>query len=139
MVFEKNVPGDMQIIGMEMSNRINTDTRRIRTLEQRLSAAESRIGALQEKVIDEIDRLRKSFDQISVDLKAVSENLSEIHSEILNINKNLDKTAKKAELKELENLLDLYNPIKSRFTTKDEVMRIIEDKISEKTVKQSTT
>jgi predicted nucleic acid-binding Zn-ribbon protein len=139
MVFEKNVPGDMQTIGMEMSNRINTNTRRIRTLEQRMSAAESRIGALQEKVIDEIDRLRKSFDQISIDLKSVSENLSEIHSEILNINKNLDKTAKKAELKELENLLDLYNPIKSRFTTKDEVMRIIEDKISEKTVKQSTT
>jgi len=139
MVFEKSIPGNMQTIGMEMSNRINTDTRRIRAIEQRLNAAESRIGALQEKVIDEIDRLRKSFDQISIDLKSVSENLSEIHSEILNINKNLDKTAKKAELKELENLLDLYNPIKSRFTTKDEVMRIIEDKISERTVKQSTT
>jgi uncharacterized coiled-coil protein SlyX len=139
MVFEKSVPGDTQAIGMEMSNRINTDTRRIRTLEQRLSAAESRIGALQEKAIDEIDRMRKSFDQISVDLKAVSDSLSEVHSEILKINKNLDKTAKKAELKELENLLDLYNPIKSRFTTRDEVVRIIEDKMSEKTVKQTTT
>jgi len=139
MVFEKSNPEGMQTIGIEMSNRINTDTRRIRTLEQRMNAAESRIGTLQEKVIDEIDRLRKSFDQISVDLKAVSDNISEVHSEILKINKNLDKTAKKAELKELESLLDLYNPIKSRFTTKDEVMRIIEDKMSEKTVKQTTT
>ncbi|MDI6825805.1 MAG: hypothetical protein QMD36_01260 [Candidatus Aenigmarchaeota archaeon] len=139
MVFEKSVPGDVQALSIEITNRINTNTRRIRTLEQRMSAAESRIGTLQEKIIDEIDRLRKSFDQISVDVKAVSQNLSEIHAEILNINKNLDKTAKKAELKELESLLDLYNPIKSRFTTKDEVMRIVENKLSEKTVKQTTT
>jgi predicted nucleic acid-binding Zn-ribbon protein len=136
MVFEKT-PADMQALTLEITNRINTNTRRIRTLEQRLSAAESRIGALQEKMIDEMDRLRKSFDQISVDIKAVSDSLSEIRAEILKINKNLDKTAKKAELKELETLLDLYNPIKSRFTTKDEVMRIIEDKLAEKTAKQA--
>ncbi len=137
MVFEKNVPGDMQTFGSEIANRVNTDTRRIRTLEQRLVGAEQRIGALEEKIIDEIDNLRKSFDQISIDIKTLTSNLSEIHSEILKINKNLDKTAKKAELKELETLLDIYNPIKSRFTTKDEVVRMIEDKLAEK--QQTTT
>lgn len=137
MVFEKNVPNDIQTFSSEMSSRVNTDTRRIRALEQRLGGTEQRIGALEEKIIDEIDRLRKSFEQISVDIKAVTENLSEVHSEILNINKNLDKTAKKAEVKELETLLDMYNPIKSRFTTKDEVARMIEDKLAEK--QQTTT
>jgi len=132
MVFEKNTPGDLQTLGVEMVNRVNTDTRRIRTLEQRLNGAEMRIGSLEEKVIDEIDRLRKSFEQISLDIKAVSDSLSEIRSEILKINKNLDKTAKKVEVKELETLLDIYNPIKSRFTTKDEVTRMIEDKVAEK-------
>jgi len=137
MVFEKNNPDNMQTLGTEISNRVNTDTRRIRALEQRLSGAEMRIGALEEKIIDEIDNLRKSFEQISVDIRAVTDNLSEIRSEMLKINKNLDKTAKKAELKELETLLDIYNPIKSRFTTKDEVARIIEDKLAEK--QQTTT
>jgi chromosome segregation ATPase len=137
MVFEKNTPSDMQTFGTEISNMVNTNTRRIRTLEQRLSGAEMRIGALEEKIIDEIDNLRKSFEQISVDIRAVTDNLSEIRSEILKINKNLDKTAKKAELKELETLLDIYNPIKSRFTTKDEVARMIEDKLAEK--RQTTT
>ncbi|MCX6821230.1 MAG: hypothetical protein NTW30_00480 [Candidatus Aenigmarchaeota archaeon] len=137
MVFEKNVSNDMQTLGTEMASRINTDTRRIRAIEQRLGGIELRIGALEEKIIDEIDHLRKSFEQISVDIKAVTDNLSEIRSEILKINKNLDKTAKKAEVKELETLLDIYNPIKSRFTTKDEVARIIEDRLAEK--RQTTT
>jgi chromosome segregation ATPase len=137
MVFEKNNTGDMQTLGLEVSNRINTNTRRIRALEQRLSGTEMRIGALEEKIIDEIDNLRKSFEQISVDIKAVTDNLSEIRSEILKINKNLDKTAKKAEVKELETLLDIYNPVKSRFTTKDEVVRIVEDRLAEK--QQTTT
>jgi len=104
MVFEKNVSNDMQTLGTEMASRINTDTRRIRAIEQRLGGIELRIGALEEKIIDEIDHLRKSFEQISVDIKAVTDNLSEIRSEILKINKNLDKTAKKAEVKELETL-----------------------------------
>jgi len=137
MVFEKNAPDDMQTFGTEIANRINTNTRRIRTIEQRLTGVELRIGALEEKIIYEIDKLRKSFEQISVDIKAVTDNLSEIRSEILKINKNLDKTAKKAEVKELETLLDIYNPVKSRFTTKDEVVRIVEDRLAEK--QQTTT
>jgi len=137
MVFEKNTPDDIQTLSVQAATMINTNTRRIRALEQRLDGVELRIGALEEKIIDEIDRLRKSFEQISVDIKAVTDNLSEVRSEILKINKNLDKTAKKAEVKELETLLDIYNPIKSRFTTKDEVTRMIEDRLAEK--KQTTT
>jgi len=117
----------------EIVRRINTNTRRIRTIEQRLDGIESRIGSLEEKLIDELDNLRKSFDQISVDIKAVSESLSEIRGEVLKINKSMDKTAKKAEIKELETLLDIYNPIKSKFTTRDQVERIIEEKLSKKT------
>jgi chromosome segregation ATPase len=137
MVFEKSAPDDIQTFGVQAATMINTNTRRIRALEQRLDGVELRIGSLEEKIIDEIDRLRKSFEQISVDIKAVTDNLSEVRSEILKINKNLDKTAKKAEVKELETLLDIYNPIKSRFTTKDEVTRMIEDRLAEK--KQTTT
>ncbi len=99
-------------------------------IEQRLSGTERRISSLEEKIIDEIDNLRRGFEQISMDIKALGKNLSEIRAEILKINKNLDKTAKKAEVKELESLLDLYSPIKSKFVTREEVERLIEDKKS---------
>ena len=133
MVFEKEPPKVVQPISGEVVNRININTRRIKAIEQRLSRMELRIEGLEEKIIDDIDNLRKGFEQISMDVKAIGENLSEIRAEILKINKTLDKTAKKAEVKELESLLDLYSPIKSKFATREEVERIVDKKLGEKT------
>lgn len=133
MVFEKELPKDTAAFSSEIVRRIDTNTRRIRAIEQRLSGTELRIGSLEEKVIEEIDNLRRGFEQISMDVKAIAERLSKIRAEILKINKNLDKTAKKAEVRELESLIDLYSPIKSKFATKEEVERIVEERLSEKT------
>lgn len=130
MVFEKEAPPDVTALSSEIVKMVNTNTRRIRTIEQRLSGTERRIGSLEEKIIDEIDDLRRGFEQIAMDIKALGENLSQIRAETLKINKNLDKTAKKAEVKELESLLDLYSPIKSKFVTREEVERLIEEKKS---------
>ena len=88
--------------------------------------------ALNQKIIDEMDTLKKGFDRIFVDVKEVSESLMKIRAEILKINKNLDKTARKSEVKELESLLELYSPIKSKFVTMGQVERFVEEKIEEK-------
>jgi hypothetical protein len=68
-----------------------------------------------------------------MDIKNIIKNLSELRTETMRINKDIDRTAKKSEVKELESLLDLYSPIKSKFTTKDEVERLIDEKLSKKT------
>ena len=132
MVFEKettNVPS----FSNEVVNIINANTRRIRSLEQRLDGLEMRIGAIEEKIINDMDALRKNFDEIGMDIKDISKNLNELRNEILKINKTIDKTAKKAEVKELESLLDLYNPIRSKFTTREEVERLVDEKLGQKT------
>lgn len=131
MVFEKNVE-NVQAFG-EMVNIINTNTRRIRTLEQRLDGLEMRMGAIEEKIINEIGDVKKGFEEIYMDIKQIAKDMSELKSEILRINKTIDKTAKRTEVKELESLLDLYSPIKSKFTTRDEVERLIDEKLSKKT------
>jgi len=132
MVFEKettNVPS----FSNEVVNIINANTRRIRSLEQRLDGLEMRIGAIEEKIINEMNALRKEFDEINMYIKDLVKNLNEIRNEVLKINKAIDKTAKKAEVKELESLLDLYNPIRSRFTTREEVERLVDEKLGQKT------
>jgi len=132
MVFEKETT-NMQSFNNEVVKIINANTRRIRSLEQRLDGLEMRIGAIEEKIINEMDALRKNFDEIGMDIKDISKNLNELRNEILKINKTIDKTAKKAEVKELESLLDLYNPIRSKFTTREEVERLIDEKLGQKT------
>jgi len=133
MVFEREPPQGISALSGEIVRRIDTNTRRIRAIEQRLSGTELRIGSLEEKVIEETENLRKSFEQISMNMKNINERLSNLRVEVLKINKDLDRTAKKTEVKELESLLDLYSPIKSKFTTKEEVERIIEERLSKKT------
>jgi TolA-binding protein len=132
MVFEKENT-DMQSFGNEVVKIINTNTRRIRALEQRLDGLEMRIGAIEEKIISEIQTIRKDFEEIIMDIRSIVNNMSEVRNEILMINKDIDKTAKKSEVKELESLLDLYSPIKSKFTTREEVERLIDEKLSQKT------
>jgi len=131
MVFEKDTD-NMQAFN-EMVRVINTNMRRIKSLEQRADGLEMRLGAIQEKVINEIEDVKKGFEEIHMNIKQISRNLSELRAETLRINKAIDKTAKKTEVKELESLLDLYSPIKSKFATRDEVERLIEDRIRKKT------
>jgi len=128
MVFEKEKEAfDIRTFTTEILNRVDSNTRRIRSIEQRLNLLESRISSLEEKLIDEIDKLGRGFEQLQLDVKAVSESLKVLRAEMLKMNKNMEKAALKAEVKELATLLDLYNPIKSSFVTKEEVRRMLEE------------
>jgi hypothetical protein len=132
MVFEKET-SDVPAFTNEVVKIMGTNTRRIRAVEQRIDAIEMRIGGIEEKIINELEIIKKDFQEIDVDIKNIAKNLNEIRNEILKINKTIDKTARKSEVKELESLLDLYSPIKSKFATRDEVERLVDEKLSKKT------
>jgi len=121
MVFEKSQPEAVETI-----RRINDNTRRIRIIEQRLDIIDSRIKGIEEKIIDEMNTLKVTFDQLRADVKELFKEIKTMRGNMLKFEQNLEKTAKKSELKEIESLLELYNPIKSRFVTRDELDRILE-------------
>lgn len=125
MVFEKKP--QVQPINPEMLRTSHESKRRIRLLEQDVEGLRSRINAVEEKMIEDMGNIKKWLDQLSVDVGDVSKSLKEIHANTLRINKDLDKKARKTELKELESLLEIYNPIKSHFITKEQVMRMLAD------------
>jgi prefoldin subunit 5 len=131
MAFEKDT-NEMQAFG-EVIKVISTNTRRIRSVEQRLDGLEMRMGSIEEKIINEIEGIKKDFEEIHMYIRQISKNLSELRAEMLRMDKIINKTAKRTEVKELESLLDLYSPIKSKFATRDEVERLIEEKLSKKT------
>ena len=130
MVFERKPTQEFNPINNEVVRITNDNTRRIRILEQSLESIRTRISSLEERMIDEMGDIKKWIDQLSLDVKEISKDLKEIGGELLRINKDLGKTARKTEIKELESLLDLYNPIKSHFVTKEEVMRMLERELT---------
>ena len=130
MVFERKPPKDFAPINSEIARSMNDNTRRIRVLEQNLESSKNRISSLEERMIDELVDVKKWMDQLSLDAKELMKDLKEMKMEMLRINKELEKTVRKTEFKELESLMDIYSPIKSHFVTRDEIARILERELN---------
>lgn len=128
MVFEKQQK-DVELFANEMVRRINEDSRRIKNVEQRLDRIDSTINTLQETVLNQMSDLKINLERIGNKITVLAERLDGIENEILRINKDLGKTATKADVKKLETFIDLVNPITAKFITKDELERELEERI----------
>jgi hypothetical protein len=103
-------PPTMRAIINELVDRTNTDTQRIRILEQREGSLAMRLDSVEQEILN----MNNSLLKIS----------------IRDILKHIKGLANAGRVKELEATLNLYNPLKSNFATKEEVERIVNKKLS---------
>ncbi|HLD41970.1 MAG TPA: hypothetical protein VJB06_02955 [archaeon] len=103
--------------------------RRLRDIEQRLitidnsvKRADASLLELKNKVL-EISTANKS-DKTDFDSKV--KELENIISDIVN---NMKRLAEKSDVAGLKELIDIYNPVKSKFITREEAENLIEEKI----------
>jgi len=125
------VERDVQAILTELVRRENESSRRLRALEERSSLTEMRANTLQDSFLKINEERRVFNEKLNERLINIENSILRIDNELVKINKNLEKMAKKTELKELENMMSFFNPLKTNFVTKEEVERIIEEKGSE--------
>jgi uncharacterized protein (DUF342 family) len=118
---------DVQAILTELVRRENESSRRLRALEERSSLTEMRAGTLQDAFLKMSEDKKISSDKLNERLTGIENNMLRLENEMIKINKMLEKMAKKTELKELENMLSFFNPIKTNFVTRDEVQRMMRD------------
>ena len=123
---------EIKEITSEIVRRINEDTRRIKLLEQTSERIQTRMDQIEEAVLNQMNDLKIDLDKISIKINSVSDRLKAIENEIIRINKDLAKTATKAEVKQLETFIDLINPITSKFITKDQLERALEERLAKK-------
>ena len=116
---------DIPSILNELVRRANETTRRLRALEERSSIVENRMSSIQDTLLRINEENKNNNLKLNDQLKGFQTELIRIDNELLKANKNLDRTAKRSELKELENIMSFFNPLKSNFVTKDEVIRMI--------------
>lgn len=101
-------------------------------MEQRLDKIESSLSMLEQSAINQMNDMKINLDKISMKITTVTEKFKKIEEDIISINKELGKTATKAEVKQLETFIDLVNPITSKFITKDQLERALEDRMARK-------
>jgi len=83
---------------------------------------------LQENVISQLNDLKLGIERLGDKVLKLSERLSGIESEIDKVNKGLNKAATKAEVKQIETFMNIVNPITSKFITKEELERMLEER-----------
>lgn len=112
----------------ELLGRTNDIVRRIRDLEQRYKDFVFRINSLENSLID----FRKEIIQRE---KETDENFSQLNEKILGLEKKfsdlvtqMKRFASKSEVLGLKELLDIYNPVKSKFVTREQVEDMIKRK-----------
>ena len=126
--------GDVKSLMTELVKRINEDTRRVRTLEQKMEKIENSIRGLEDSSLVQLNELKLGLEKINDRILKTSDRLTNMENDILKLNKELGKTASKIDVKQLENFIDLVNPITSRFVTKDEMERAMEERARPKRV-----
>ncbi len=131
-VFRKQPKRSLHTIIRELVERTNTDTGRIRVLEQEGNIFKSRVNTLEQDMLNQRKQIQASLSGFESRLAKQEEMLRKLEKTIKEIVKELKKLASVAKIKGLEHLIDIYNPIKSSFITKEEAERLVEEKLAEK-------
>src|SRR3989338_9641122 len=93
----------------------------LRSLEQRLDAIENRINTFESTTLEKNKKANTKFAELDLSLKGLGDEIAKLIGSIDKINKQVNKFARKQDLKEIERMLDLISPIRQEYVTKDQL------------------
>ena len=123
-------PTSLHTIINELVERTNSDTQRIRIIEQREESLLSRIDSVEQELLNINQAITKLTKDLEASIKANDAKDSEIGNTVKEVIRHLKTLAPKEKVTELETLIDIYNPLKSNFITKEEAGNLIDEKLS---------
>lgn len=129
---KKQAKKTVQSVINELVERTNSNTRRLRVLEQRGESLESRTNTLEKELLDHSKNLKKLIDEVSTRVTTEDDKILKVENTIKEIVTQMKRLATTADIRGLQGLIDIYNPLKSNFVTKEELERFIEEKIINK-------
>jgi len=115
-----------ELIIQEIVRRINRTDDRLRLLEQRVKTLDSNISGIEETSIKQIKEIKDKIMILEANLKMISDKMEKIENTIEKITNNMKDFAKKNDLKEIEEMFSLLNPIKNEFVTRKELIEMLQ-------------
>src|SRR3989338_7024840 len=97
-------PTNVNVIMQELVRRSNEDSRRLRGLEQRLDAIENRINNFENSSLDRNKKFNSKFAELDLSIKTLTEEILKVNSGLEKINRQVNKFARKQDLKEIEQI-----------------------------------
>lgn len=116
----------------EIIERVNSDTQRLRVLEQSYDSLISRVDGIEQASLLQRKELQKHLSDLTAGISRLDESVSKLESTMEEVVEHVKKLVTQSQIKELENLIEIYNPVKSNFVTKDELERILNERMRKK-------
>jgi hypothetical protein len=124
----KKKPTTIHAIMNELVDRTNSNTQRLRVLEQRGEVLDSRANSMEQDILNLNRNIQGFMSDMDARIKLQEDIIRKSDNTLKEVIKRIKSLATTTRISELEHLIDLYNPLKSQFVTKEEVERIIEEK-----------
>ena len=118
-------------------DRLNNNSRRIRQLEENLRNIREQLKSLEDEVIEQKQKLNDSKSKFSSETEEIRDKIANIEVDIKNLNRKVRKLVPKREIKEIENYMDLINPVTSSFVTEKEVKKIVREELDKSKAERS--
>ncbi len=113
----------------EVVRRVKDFNRRIRDLEEKVRNINARINTIEDTVLEKTKKLNKEISDVNTRTEEVEDRIRNAESEINNLQRRSRKLVTRREFKELEDYLELMNPVESSFMTRQEVEDLIDRKL----------
>lgn len=110
-----------RLILQELVRRSNNDSRRLKELEQRFDALDTKTKTIESTVLKKHKDLESHFVEIEARVREMEERLMGFQSAFDRFNRQVTKFAMRRDIKELEHMFELFNPVTGKFVTVDEL------------------
>ncbi|MFT4892288.1 MAG: hypothetical protein ACI8Z7_000055 [Candidatus Nanohaloarchaea archaeon] len=119
-------------------DRVNDFNRRIRDLEEKVRNLTARVNTLDDSLLDKTKDLSSDIQDLEDDLEEIRDRIANMEVDIKELNREKKKYVTEQQIDEIENYMDLMNPIQSNFATKKEVKEMVNESsgVSEKKIEQ---
>jgi uncharacterized protein YoxC len=111
-------------------NRVNDFNKRIRDLEEKVRNITARVNTLDDSLLDKTNDLQEDIQDLEEEISDVRDRIANMEVDIKELNREKKKYVTQQEIDEIENYIDLMNPIQSSFATKKEVKEIVQSQES---------
>jgi len=125
---KRPAPRSLHAILNEIVERVNSDTQRLRVLEQSSDSITSRMNNTEQMLLQHKREFQKSFLDLTTEISTLSDRLVKTENTVKEVIDHVKKLVTESQLRELENLIEIYNPVKSNFVTKEELEKILQEK-----------
>jgi predicted nucleic acid-binding Zn-ribbon protein len=102
----------------ELVKRTNDNIRRLHDLEGKVQSVEERTSSLENTNLAKLKGMNDRFSSVEIRMKSMETTMARLENNIEKISKQMNKTARKNDIKELEKMFELLSPIRNEFITR---------------------